>query len=362
MPYLFIIGIALSFFFFVLLVTIDNKKTEHHLLSAFFLIASLNVGYLFLNFNQDGELYIPFITEVHLAMPVLYGTIVYFYIKSVTNKSFKIQLSHLIHLGPFVAFLIFISWRIHSNYDLDFFYLRSIVILKPLINAIYLTAALIHLRSFRKNKILNTQTQSANWLLVLCLGGLCFCLIKIVGMIVNSAHPHIAPMAGDYLLGSFTSIFFFVLGLIAFKNSNVFTSVFEIKNQIIDNIKLSKPKARIEKSDFEMLQDIMKMQKPFLNSQLSINDLSKHSNITVAKLSRLINHFGKQNFHDFVNWYRVEEVKTKIASGKHDHLSILGIALESGFNSKASFHRIFKKMTGITPSSYKESISKSKTD
>lgn len=62
------------------------------------------------------------------------------------------------------------------------------------------------------------------------------------------------------------------------------------------------------------------------------------------------------NFFDFINQYRIKEVKARMANPKFDNLSLLGIAFESGFNTKSAFNRVFKKMTGFTPSEYKKQL------
>lgn len=69
-------------------------------------------------------------------------------------------------------------------------------------------------------------------------------------------------------------------------------------------------------------------------------------------LSKAINQgFGK-NFNDFVNEYRISEVKDRLGKSDLDRMTLLGIALDSGFNSKATFNRAFKKYTGMTPNQY----------
>ncbi|MBV6655045.1 MAG: AraC family transcriptional regulator, partial [Mameliella sp.] len=70
-------------------------------------------------------------------------------------------------------------------------------------------------------------------------------------------------------------------------------------------------------------------------------------------LSAIINSCLGKNFHDFVNEYRIEEVKRRILDPAYDHWSLLGIALDCGFNSKSTFNRIFKKFTGYTPRAFK---------
>ena len=74
------------------------------------------------------------------------------------------------------------------------------------------------------------------------------------------------------------------------------------------------------------------------------------------ELSEAINKGFLLKFNDFINSYRVEAFKTKLAEGLQDQLSLLGIAFECGFNSKATFNRAFKKFTNVSPTQYLNSI------
>jgi AraC-like DNA-binding protein len=73
-------------------------------------------------------------------------------------------------------------------------------------------------------------------------------------------------------------------------------------------------------------------------------------------LSQVINSIEGRSFFDFINYYRIEAVKDIMTLKEQEHLTILGIAYECGFNSKAAFHRAFKKFTGLTPTEYKRTI------
>jgi AraC-like DNA-binding protein len=86
--------------------------------------------------------------------------------------------------------------------------------------------------------------------------------------------------------------------------------------------------------------------------------LSTLANTSAKKVSEVLSTRLKTNFNDLVNSYRVEEVKAKLISPQFSHLTIFGIALESGFASKSSFNRAFKKNTGFTPSEYKINLQK----
>ncbi|MDF1547340.1 MAG: helix-turn-helix domain-containing protein, partial [Bacteroidales bacterium] len=101
------------------------------------------------------------------------------------------------------------------------------------------------------------------------------------------------------------------------------------------------------------LKRIMHDEKPYLEPMLTIHDLAKRIDIPAHQLSKLIHtEFGK-NFYEFVNFYRIESFKEKVVSGHYQHLTLLAIAFDCGFNSKSAFNRIFKEQTGYTPRDYK---------
>jgi AraC-like DNA-binding protein len=102
------------------------------------------------------------------------------------------------------------------------------------------------------------------------------------------------------------------------------------------------------------LTAFMKTHRPYLQSELSLQDLAKQMELPQHVLSRRINSAFGQNFNDFVNAYRVEAVKEMLLSGDAGHLSLLGIAYECGFNSKATFNRVFRKFTGQSPTEFRK--------
>lgn len=100
------------------------------------------------------------------------------------------------------------------------------------------------------------------------------------------------------------------------------------------------------------LQNLMQTEKPFLNPQLTLTELSKELGINSTVLSHIINNgFGK-NFNDFINEFRIAEVKDKLQNGVGENSTMLGIAFDCGFNSKATFNRAFKKFTGVSPKEF----------
>jgi len=120
----------------------------------------------------------------------------------------------------------------------------------------------------------------------------------------------------------------------------------EIKRKIISDSDLVLLKSR--------LSELMEQKKPYLDSELNLIKLSELINMTPHHLSYLINTGFNENFFSFINKYRVERAKEMLVKEEMNMLSILGIAFESGFNSKTSFNTTFKKITGFTPSDFKK--------
>ncbi len=90
----------------------------------------------------------------------------------------------------------------------------------------------------------------------------------------------------------------------------------------------------------------------YKNPLLTLTDIANELNTTSKSISQAINRGTGLNFNDFCNRYRVESVIAEFNRNKHEHQTLLGIALSCGFNSKSTFNRAFKKHTGVTPKSF----------
>lgn len=102
----------------------------------------------------------------------------------------------------------------------------------------------------------------------------------------------------------------------------------------------------------EKLSTLLKEEQLYLNSNLSLKNLAEELNIHPNKLSALINTYVGKNFNEYINTYRLESFKEKALAASHSHLTLLGIAYESGFNSKTVFNSFFKRLEGMTPSKW----------
>jgi AraC-like DNA-binding protein len=117
-----------------------------------------------------------------------------------------------------------------------------------------------------------------------------------------------------------------------------------------------KSKNALTDSDLELwktkILTYFEKEKPYLNPELTLSELSQNLKTNTSILSQIINTGFDKNFNDFVNEYRVRAFQEKIKSKEYSHYTMLALAFDCGFNSKATFNRAYKKLTGQNPSAF----------
>jgi AraC-like DNA-binding protein len=102
------------------------------------------------------------------------------------------------------------------------------------------------------------------------------------------------------------------------------------------------------------LIELMEREKFFLDPEITLPKLAQALEIPTAHLSRVINDLLGRNFYEFVNHYRVEDAKRRLAGPDASRDKLITVALDCGFNSLATFNRVFKELAGRTPSDYRK--------
>ena len=164
----------------------------------------------------------------------------------------------------------------------------------------------------------------------------------------------------DYVMLLITSLSLYAIGYSAIQSPEIFKSFPDLEFQSLElNIQAPPPGLKNGNRFPELKQKLlqfMETNKPYLKSDLKISELADSLSVPYYQLSQLINDEFLVNFYDFINKYRVEEAKKLLIKDTHN-FKILAIAYEVGFNSKATFNRVFKKFTDLTPSEFKEKFS-----
>ncbi len=99
----------------------------------------------------------------------------------------------------------------------------------------------------------------------------------------------------------------------------------------------------------ERILQLMQAGKAYEDPELSLTQVAKQLESNPSHVSKMVNKGFGVNFNDFVNQFRIAAVKEMLNNGEHKKQTLLGIAFECGFNSKATFNRAFKKVTGLSP-------------
>ncbi|QTE38951.1 ABC transporter permease [Mucilaginibacter gossypii] len=102
------------------------------------------------------------------------------------------------------------------------------------------------------------------------------------------------------------------------------------------------------------LKRVVVTERLYEDADLTLASLAQKLGLHPHEVSRIINLALKKNFNDFINELRVRDVIRKMHDPDYDRYNLLGIAYDSGFNSKTSFNRVFKEITGQSPASFKE--------
>jgi AraC-like DNA-binding protein len=115
---------------------------------------------------------------------------------------------------------------------------------------------------------------------------------------------------------------------------------------------------QIQQQTIEALINAMEIQKLYLNPDLNLDLMVKQTGIPQKMISAVLNQHLSKSFNEFVNEYRVKELTKKLVDPGYDHFTIMGLALECGFNSQATMQRSFKQVTGSAPKEYRQDFSR----
>ncbi len=357
MEYLFVASAAITVFILSLILGKDHKVVADFILCGILLTLFTNLVSLFL-LNQTVH---PFPTwkeaifEFSEASIFLYGPLLWLYTRSLTEANFAVRTASMIHFLPFLFALgYFFGGIMHWVTVTDG--LRNIILILKLSSVMGYT---IHTLSLlRKHQIKielifsNLDRKKLTWLSLLCWSILAIGCIAVFSLAVDRFTSLTIPQYGGAFTNVALCVFVYVIGYFGFKQEFIFHS--SSQSPIVKE-KYEKSGFNPEKKDesFQKVKDYMINAKPYLDPDLTLFSLADQLDLTPNHLSQIINSTSGSNFYDFINRYRVEEAKRQIASDKVNKMTLLGIGLSSGFSSKSTFNRAFKKHTGINPSDFK---------
>jgi AraC-like DNA-binding protein len=363
------LGITQALFFALLLLRIKKKGDQASLYLAAFLAAYALVQ---LGDVLDHSKYLLVFPHLNFLLPPLVfalGPLLFLCVQALTIKGFKPSLSHGLHFIPFVGLLLLLtpyfvlsgSEKIrlilleyqHPDTDLTIPYLAILQVFLYVIGSLRLVLA--HARAI-KTYFSSIEQVSLKWLINL----MAALLVIWVLWALNTKYP---SLFFTYAEATLFTASVYILGFKGIYQPILFTKQNQPKlSPALPAAQENPPVKKYEKSSIAPdkihqallgLDQQMTTEKLYRQSQLTVAELAERVGLPSHHISQLLSEHLQTNFYDYVNRFRVEEVKESLVDAKKENITILALALEAGFNSKASFNNAFKKCTGVSPSQYK---------
>lgn len=293
---------------------------------------------------------------------LLISPLLWFYIQELTGNRVTLSLKSALHFLPFFA-IIFCSLYFRNRPDQSLLHIVQaghklvvisfwvIVLVQFTVYQIFIRKSWVSYQGIIEEEVSNTEDVNISW--VRFFMGV-FWLVNLFFLFSLFAVIHL-----DYLkwLGkSIALLFSFSIFALSYKGI-LQREIFHIptgeNNSNTTDAPVEEEPKKIDSELKTKLLTYMDSQKPYLDSELSLSGLAQQLNISRSQLSQLINEGVGDNFYNFINKYRVEQVKKFITDPSKKNLNMLGLALDAGFKSKSTFNLIFKRFTGLTPTEFR---------
>jgi AraC-like DNA-binding protein len=295
----------------------------------------------------------------------LQGPLLYWFTSAALYRNFNFQYKDLLHLVPVVIFpfyLYMIYGRFDTAYKLQYLndwavvannvYMDALIWGQRLSTFIYGSVCVYQLYKYTehiKGAQFSLDKVDLHWLKLLVFG---FAAISTLGLIA-CIQSHLISSEWDNVLGDLENYLFLVYnGALVFyllQSSNGFS---EIKTEHTMGAAPDAPDPHVH--IIEKLQHLMTTQRPYLESNITVERLAKKLEMSPKLLSAAINSQLKMNFFELISFYRLDDAKRYLTDPASRDMSINDVMTSCGFRSKSVFNLAFKKSIGVTPSHYRQ--------
>lgn len=373
--FLLIIGLVTNGLLILLLAFSKKDKFADHFLMGIYLIVVVNIVYFYGYLHDIRFLKIAGVL-LGTGSGFLAGPLVFLYTKALIGNQKNFAKRARYHFLPFAILWVGLVFPLAISLiqrEWLFEYLRVInensdviSLLEGVSVLIYSTLSLQFLgkaRSQLKAHLANLEHKDLEWLKRLHIGVLIVISLDIATSFYELSFGELSWNVG-YLTAIALVLLMCYVGYYGIGQSRILVPEFLLEpSNSKQNEKVEAPRtpAHLASNSEEeisiitaRLTELLQVQKVYKDESITLGTLASLLSISDKKLSELINTKLETTFYDLINRYRVEEVKEKMLSGKNDHLTLLGMAYESGFKSKTSFNRVFKQQVGMSPSEFRQ--------
>jgi len=368
-----VVGIVMAFFTGLLFITKPKRSVKDKFITAFMIAL---IAPMIEKLILERVLPIPYFRfSIFSGIVLSFGPFLYLYTQAEIKESFRFSIRNLIHFIPFgisVPLLLIFNWLKKPQYAISnidsipniHWILNILVVISLLAYTVVIFLLLKkhrqHIGEYFSVVSIGITLKWLNWVTIsFFVSYLTVVVLTLLGMSLLWV-PDLGTVM-FIIAFSFAVIkqpdLFPVLEVVPYsEKKDEFEKVEELeKSEDKRYVKSGLKDAQIQEV-LPRLEVVMNHDKLFLDPDLTIVDLAQQLNISRHHLTQIINEVYKKNFYQYINEYRINEVKRKIADEKFNDHSFLMIALDSGFNSKSSFNTTFKKITNYTPTQYKKMV------
>lgn len=366
-----IIGFYQTLIFGGLTLAKKNKSKSDFFLSGLFMVfgITLLLGYLEI-YNRENNYPFPYLINTSSPFILLHGPVIWFYIRSLTSQHFEFKWKYLFHFLPFSLAVILLSNNVFLLPEADKILIDStesfkdgpvflfVVLLIAVFTQGYFIWGLWLIKQYKykiRNYFSEIDSIDLHWLKILLVLSVVFYFINSFLYLLYYYYEifpyHILQPMGY----AFASVFVLVLGFMGYKQGNIFSShrvKIDLDNEKGLKVPVGERKSNPDHEFIERMVEMMKTEKPFTQPEITLSSLADRLNVSPEYLSGILNGVLNKNFYDFINYYRIEEFKRICKTEMGSKYTIIGMAWDAGFNSKATFNRVFKKITGVTPGEF----------
>ncbi len=361
------IGISQSFFAGMLIATRRPFTAANRIMTAWVFLFCIEMIFALINSNVLDMYAFPFIS-------LTYGPLLFLYVRHMTLPTLRFSPWNALHFVPFIIFFaISVILREEPIFDdlSGFFVIDRFIPLRIFYSVCFFLSvtgysilSFIEIRQHQKRLRDVVSYTSAkitlNWLKII---SITFYTGYVVVFILGGINiiSGLLPFDPYILTFAFISIFSFAYSFYAIKQPEMLDYPVAVKEDDngndsagVEKYARSGLRADLAEEYLTRLLHYMDDEKPYLDGDMTINDLSRKTGIPRHHITEVLNEKHHRNFFSFVNEYRIREVISRISDPKYQHYTILAIAFDAGFNSKSTFNTFFKTYTGKTPSAYRE--------
>ena len=354
-----------------------------YLLSAYFVFISFNAAiYLLIYYGLIVN--VPYLYKTAAPINFIIPPLAYLYVRAVLYNEKRIAIIDIWHFLPFLLFFInhlpfylipiaekkVIVQAVTNNLDLTYQYQAGLLpesytfVIRLIQSFIYLIFQWKLIVKFKKqNEIFEIEHQIKmvlKWLKIFTwvttVYFLAFIFLSLFVILNISVFNNWGAI--NFIPGALLSSSFFVMSTYLLTHPGILAGLPFVKyretNSILSNDEVNKI-AFIEEDyskEIENISNYFNINKPYLNSNLTLSQVSVALNIPIRELSYILNNYFNQRFTDFVNAYRLKFITDKFNESYLDNFTIESVALEAGFATKSGFYKSFKKFYKTTPTEY----------